>query len=101
MPILFLFQEKFIEKYFKKFHLPKIQFQLLDEQLMDLLPYLKGRVVWIMERWICFINFGNNIQVGMEELHKLVHLSDTTLALGITKLMFFIISWSKGSNKDQ
>jgi len=30
MPIPLAFQGKFTKKYFKKFHLPKIQFQLLD-----------------------------------------------------------------------
>jgi len=39
MPISLVFQGKFTEKYFKKFHLPKIQFQLLDGRFMDLLPY--------------------------------------------------------------
>jgi len=39
MPIPLLFQEKFIEKYFKKFHLPKIQFQPLGVWFMNLLPY--------------------------------------------------------------
>jgi len=36
MPIPLVFQGKFIEKYFKKFHLPKILFQLLDGRFMDL-----------------------------------------------------------------
>jgi len=31
-------QGKFTEKNFKKFHLPKIQFQLLDGRFMNLLP---------------------------------------------------------------
>jgi len=38
MPIPLVFQGKFTEKYFKKFHLPKIQFQLLDGRSMDILP---------------------------------------------------------------
>jgi len=39
MPISLVFQGKFTGKYFKKFHLPKIQFQLLDGRFMDLLSY--------------------------------------------------------------
>jgi len=39
MPILLVFEGKFTEKYFEKFHLPKIQFQCLDGWFMDLLPY--------------------------------------------------------------
>jgi len=38
MPIPLVFQEKFTEKCFKKFHLPKIQFQLLNGLFMDLPP---------------------------------------------------------------
>jgi len=38
MSIQLLFQGKFIEKYFMKFHLPKIQFQPLSGPFMDLLP---------------------------------------------------------------
>jgi len=41
MPIPLVFQEKFTEKYFQKFHLPKIQFQLLHGRFMNLLPYSK------------------------------------------------------------
>jgi len=37
MQISLVFQGKFGEKYFKKFHLPKIQYQLLDGCFMDLL----------------------------------------------------------------
>jgi len=40
MPIPLLFQGKFTEKYFKKFHFPKTQFQLLDGWF---LPLLLGR----------------------------------------------------------
>jgi len=39
MPILLVFQRKFTEKYFKKFHLPQIQFQFLNGHFIDLLPY--------------------------------------------------------------
>jgi len=38
MPIPLVFQGKFTEKYFKKFHFPKIQFQLLNEWFTNLLP---------------------------------------------------------------
>jgi len=39
MPISLAYQEKFTEKCFKKFYLPKSQLQLSDERFMDLLPY--------------------------------------------------------------
>jgi len=38
MPIPLVFQGKITEKYFKKLHLPKIQFQILNGRFMDLLP---------------------------------------------------------------
>jgi len=38
MPIPLVFEEKFTEKYFKKFHLSKTQFQVLDGQVLPLLP---------------------------------------------------------------
>jgi len=38
MSIPLVFKGKFTEKYFKKFHLPKIQFRLLDGRFMDFLP---------------------------------------------------------------
>ena len=34
----FVFQERFTKKYFKKFRLPKIQFQPLDAPFMNLVP---------------------------------------------------------------
>jgi len=37
VPILFAFQGKYVEKYFKKFHSPKFRFQLLDGHFIDLL----------------------------------------------------------------
>jgi len=40
MPIPLVFQGKFTENYFKKLHLPKIQFQLLGGRFLDLLPYI-------------------------------------------------------------
>jgi len=43
-----VFQGKFTEKYFKKFHLPKIQFQLLDGRFVDLLPYLSAKMYRIV-----------------------------------------------------
>ncbi len=39
MPIPFVFQGKFTEKYLKKYYLHKFQFELLDDRFMDLLPY--------------------------------------------------------------
>jgi len=39
MPIPLVFQGKFTEKYFKKFHLPQTQFELLDGRFLPLLPY--------------------------------------------------------------
>jgi len=38
MSISLAFEEKFTEKYFKKFYLPQSQLQLLDERFIDLLP---------------------------------------------------------------
>jgi len=45
MLIPLIFQGKFIEKNFKKFHLPKIPFQLLDGCFMDL-PYYKAKQIF-------------------------------------------------------
>jgi hypothetical protein len=38
MSIPLVFQDKFIENYFKKFSLPKIQFELLSVRFLNLLP---------------------------------------------------------------
>jgi len=46
MSIPHVFQGKFTEKYLKKFHLPKIQFQLLDGCFIDLLPYNHNITEW-------------------------------------------------------
>ena len=43
MPIHLVFLGKFTEKYFKRFYLLKIQFQLLDRHFMNLLPYWIGK----------------------------------------------------------
>jgi len=45
MPISLVFQGKFTEKYFKKFHLPKIQFQLLDGRLIAFQKTLRNFLV--------------------------------------------------------